>query len=191
MPPVLSTIFETHQLQCFFFLPAFFRACLFFALCIFQEVLLDLTARTLTLQRFATSSVILALFVNTFFLSLFICTALAIHFVTFSTIFLSWLVMWCPLPFLAFFGILFSNFLTLANQIDLLKLQLHDEIYRLRFYSNSLIHILSLSNWHNNVASLQKNRGDKSHHVIVALMKHWHRVFFCFSSRPSHGCDTA
>ena len=49
------------------------------------------------------------------------------------------------------------------------KLQLHDAIYRLRFYPNSLIHILSLSNSHNNVASLQKNRGDKSHRVIVAL----------------------
>ena len=49
------------------------------------------------------------------------------------------------------------------------KLQLHDAIYRLRFYSNSFIHILSLSNSHNNVASLQKNRGDKSHHVIIAL----------------------
>ena len=49
-----------------------------------------------------------------------------------------------------------------------LKLQLHDVIYRLRFYSNSLIHILSLSNSHNNVASIQKNRGDKSHRVIVA-----------------------
>ena len=51
----------------------------------------------------------------------------------------------------------------------LLKLQLHDAIYRLRFYSNSLIHILSLSNSHNNVASIQKNRGDKSRRVIVAL----------------------
>ena len=50
-----------------------------------------------------------------------------------------------------------------------LKLQLHDAIYRLRFYSNSLIHILSLSNSHNNVASIQKNRGDKSHRVNVAL----------------------
>ena len=50
-----------------------------------------------------------------------------------------------------------------------LKLQLHDAIYRLRFYSNWLIHILSLSNLHNNVASIQKNRGDKSHRVIVAL----------------------
>ena len=49
------------------------------------------------------------------------------------------------------------------------KLQLHDAIYLLRFYSNSLIHILSLSNSHNNVASIQKNRGDKSHRVIVAL----------------------
>ena len=50
-----------------------------------------------------------------------------------------------------------------------LKLQLHDAMYRLRFYSNSLIHILSLSNSHNNVAGIQKNRGDKSHRVIVAL----------------------
>ena len=50
-----------------------------------------------------------------------------------------------------------------------LKLRLDDAIYRLRFYSNSLIHILSLSNSHNNVTSIQKNRGDKSHRVIVAL----------------------
>ena len=49
------------------------------------------------------------------------------------------------------------------------KLQLHDAIYRLRFYSNSLTHILLLSSSHNNVASIQKNRGDKSHRVIVAL----------------------
>ena len=40
------------------------------------------------------------------------------------------------------------------------KLQLHDAIYRLRFYSNSLTHILSFSNLHNNAASIQKNRGD-------------------------------
>ena len=50
-----------------------------------------------------------------------------------------------------------------------LKLQLHDAIYRLRFYSNSLIRILLLSNSHNNVASIQKNRGDKSRRVTVAL----------------------
>ena len=50
-----------------------------------------------------------------------------------------------------------------------LKLQLHCAIYELRFYSNSLIHILSLSNSQNNVASIQKNRGNKSHRVIVAL----------------------
>ena len=55
-----------------------------------------------------------------------------------------------------------------------LKLQLHDAIYRLRFYSNSLIHILSLSNLHNNLASIQKNRNDKLHRVIVAL-----RLNFC------------
>ena len=54
-------------------------------------------------------------------------------------------------------------------KFEKLKLQLHNAIYRLRFYSNWLIHILSLSNSHNNVASLQKNRGDKSHCVIVAL----------------------
>ena len=48
------------------------------------------------------------------------------------------------------------------------KLQLHDGIYQLRFYSNSLIHILSLSKSHNNVALLQKNPGDKLHRVIVA-----------------------
>ena len=48
------------------------------------------------------------------------------------------------------------------------KLRLHDAIYRLRFYSSSLIHILSLSNSHNNGSSIQTNRGDKSHRVIVA-----------------------
>ena len=53
-----------------------------------------------------------------------------------------------------------------------LKLRLHDAIYRLRFYSNSLIHILSLSKLSNNVASIQKNRDDKSHRVIVALVTH-------------------
>ena len=50
-----------------------------------------------------------------------------------------------------------------------LKLQLHDAIYRLRFLFKLVkIHILSLSNLHNNVASLRKNRDDKSHRVIVA-----------------------
>ena len=48
-----------------------------------------------------------------------------------------------------------------------LKLRLHDAI--LRFYPSSLIHILLLSNSHNNVASIQKNWGNKSHHVIKAL----------------------
>ena len=59
----------------------------------------------------------------------------------------------------------------LADGSQVFKLQLHDAIYRLRFYSNSLIHILSLSNSHNNVVSIQKNRGDKSHRVIVALQR--------------------
>ena len=63
----------------------------------------------------------------------------------------------------------------------LLKLQLHDAIYRLRFYSNSLTHILSLSNLHSNVASLQKNRVDKSYLVIVALMAiKWHLLSVIF-----------
>ena len=55
--------------------------------------------------------------------------------------------------------------------LDNHKLRLHDVIYQLRFYSNSLIHILSLSNSHNNVASVQKNGGDKSHRVILALLR--------------------
>ena len=63
---------------------------------------------------------------------------------------------------------------------------LHDAICRLRFYSNSLIHILSLSNSHNNVASIQKNRGDKSHHVNVALdsSSHSHKSRL-MTQRPS------
>ena len=65
-----------------------------------------------------------------------------------------------------------------------LKLQLHDAIYRLRFCSNSLTHILSLSNSNNNVASFQKNRGDKSHHVIVALKK-FHDVKKHYISYPT------
>ena len=56
-----------------------------------------------------------------------------------------------------------------SGKMNHLKLQLHDAIYRLRFYLSSLIRNLSLSNLHSNVASLQKNRGDKSHRVIVAL----------------------
>ena len=35
---------------------------------------------------------------------------------------------------------------------------------------NSLIYILSLSNLHNNAASIQKNQGDESHHVNVTLL---------------------
>ena len=62
------------------------------------------------------------------------------------------------------------------------KQQLHDAIYRLRFYSNSLIHILSLSNWHNNVASIQKNWGDKSHRVIVALSCNYTMRFIGYDS---------
>ena len=63
----------------------------------------------------------------------------------------------------------FENITIWLQLFHWIKLQLHAAIYRLRFYSNSLIHILSLSNSHNNLASIQKNRGDKSHRVIVAL----------------------
>ena len=70
------------------------------------------------------------------------------------------------------FSIISHNSITATCSIqEDLKLQLHYAIYRLRFYSNSLIHILSLSNSHNNAAWIQKNRGDKSHRVIVALEK--------------------
>ena len=40
----------------------------------------------------------------------------------------------------------------------------------LRLYSNSLIYILWLLNSHSNAASIQNNRGDKSHYVTVALL---------------------
>ena len=61
-----------------------------------------------------------------------------------------------------------NRILASVETSKMIKLQLHDAIHQLRFYSNLLIHILSLSNSHNNVASLQKNRGDKSNRVIVA-----------------------
>ena len=75
--------------------------------------------------------------------------------------------------------IMWSSIQALPNQVSKksfytfedIKLQLHDAIYRLRFHSNSLIHILSLSNSHNNLASIQKNRDDKSHRVTVALRR--------------------
>ena len=69
---------------------------------------------------------------------------------------------------------------SLTQFVNLLKLQLHSAIYWLRFYSNLFTHILSLSNSHNNVASIQKNRGDKSHCVIVAL-DNAHRILIDFT----------
>ena len=51
-----------------------------------------------------------------------------------------------------------------------------------RFCSNSLIHILMLSNSHNNVASIIKNRGDKSHRVIVALSYNYTMRFIGYDS---------
>ena len=67
----------------------------------------------------------------------------------------------------------------------LLELRLHDAIYRPQFYSNSLIHILLLSTLHNNVALIQKNRGDKSHRVIVALDRHTALLLLLFGNVKS------
>ena len=50
------------------------------------------------------------------------------------------------LPNFGFKRSLFSLLNRSFSFSGILKLQLHDAIYRLRFYSNSLIHILSLSN---------------------------------------------
>ena len=61
-----------------------------------------------------------------------------------------------------------ANLKAIRYESTSFKLCLHDEIYWLRFYPNPLILILSLSNSHSNVASMQKNPGDKSHRVIVA-----------------------
>ena len=72
--------------------------------------------------------------------------------------------------------------------LDRLKLQLHDAIYRLQFYSNSLTHMLSLSNSHKDVASIQKNRDDKSHRVIVALVLHL--VDNCLDNKLSISCKS-
>ena len=70
-----------------------------------------------------------------------------------------------------------------------LKLRLHSAVYQLRFYSNLLIHILSLSTSHNNVALIQKNRGDKSHSVIVAVeLYRFRRV--CASVNPTQSRRT-
>ena len=59
----------------------------------------------------------------------------------------------------------------LSNQK--VKLRLYDATYRLRFCPDSLIHISPgvAFKFAQNVASIQKNRGDKSHRVIVASEK--------------------
>ena len=66
------------------------------------------------------------------------------------------------------------------------KIRLHDTIYRLRFYPNSLIYVLSLSNSHNNVAPIQKNRGEKSHCAILVF------TFFSYflNNKTMHLNDT-
>ena len=81
---------------------------------------------------------------------------------------------------------LLSTFLTLQSTPLLVKLRLHDAIYRLRFYSNLLIHILSLSNSHNNVVSIQKNREDKSHRIIVVLSYDYTMRFIGYDSIQTH-----
>ena len=68
--------------------------------------------------------------------------------------------------------------------IFIIKLLLYDAIYRLRFYS--LIHILSLSNSYNNVTSMQKKSGDKSHGVIVALLAHIEKKITRGIENPRH-----
>ena len=60
--------------------------------------------------------------------------------------------------------------------MHVLKLQLHDAIYRLRFYSNSLIHILSLSNSHNNLASIQKNRDTVELALVIIQFSDWFKI---------------
>ena len=66
-----------------------------------------------------------------------------------------------------------NNWRERLSSLFRVKLRLHYAIYWLRFCSNSFIHILSLSNSHNNVASIQKNRDNKSHSVIVVLECHF------------------
>ena len=53
----------------------------------------------------------------------------------------------------------------------LLKLRLYDA-NRLRFCSDWLIYTRWLSNSHSNIASMQKNRGDKSHRVFDSHNAH-------------------
>ena len=72
-------------------------------------------------------------------------------------------------PLLEGHNIVSQTFYLPVSEPQTVKLQLHDAIYRLRFHLKSLIHNLSLSNSHNNAASIQKNRDDKSHRVTVAL----------------------
>ena len=67
-----------------------------------------------------------------------------------------------------------------GKEITFLKLRLHDAIYRLRFYSSSLVHFILLSNSHNNIGSIQKNRGDQLQHVIVALVLK-RRALLCYT----------
>ena len=57
--------------------------------------------------------------------------------------------------------LIYAILLTDAYSMFHVKLQLHDAIYRLRFYSNLSIHISSLPNSHSDVASAPENRRKK------------------------------
>ena len=82
-------------------------------------------------------------------------------------------------------------FLILCDeQYFIVKLRLQDVIYRLRLHSDSLIHILSLSNSLSNVASIQRNRGDKSGNSFLNIPVHsavFEKLHNCyFPSVQSH-----
>ena len=67
------------------------------------------------------------------------------------------------LPFIAQIEILVQGYLSYNYTMRFIG---YDSIQTADSY---LLCILSLSNSHNSVASIRKNRGDKSHRVIVAL----------------------
>ena len=79
---------------------------------------------------------------------------------------------------LVMYTILLMSFIIWTTNRTGLKLQLHDAIYRLRFYSNSLIHILSPSNSHSNVASIQKN-------WVINLVLSFDDNWSCFKTAES------
>ena len=63
-----------------------------------------------------------------------------------------------------------------------IKLLLHNAIYRLRFYSNSLIYILSLSSSHNNVASIRRG-------LSVMILFHFQIITASCERSLSYFCE--